>query len=86
MAFSNQHPEVCRGLLACKEHHQPTHTHPRKLSRIGLNTHCNLVTTWCSFFALAPAQSTIVLLLEGPFFPAPCVSTRQSLDRPYFYF
>lgn len=52
MAFSNQHPEVCRGL--------PTHsTHPRKLSRIGVHTHCNLVTTWCSFFALAPAQSTM---------------------------
>lgn len=72
-------------LLACRETTSPP-THPRKLSRIGVAHPLQPCDDMFFFLCSCTAQSTIVLLLERPFFHAPCASTRQSLDRPYFYF
>lgn len=79
MAFSNQHLEVCRGL--------PTHSDTSQKAFTDRGAHLLQPCDDMVFFLCSCTGTEYhVLLLEGPFFHAPCASTRQSLDRPYFYF
>lgn len=56
--ISKQHPGVCCGL----QQQIASPPHPRKLSRIGLHTRCNLVTTWWA----TPRECVALVLAQLP--------------------